>query len=245
MKKKLRPRNGFRSTNFRARLGAAFIFLNSLNKKWLGFARAPLLLASLFVLSLGSGCATRPVSTGHRGLFDRDSGGSSRALASIKSPDELYAPKEGEHLDLVGKWQWPLTTIKISSGYGHRGGKFHQGVDLHASMNTPVFAASDGEVVYVGSKIRGFGRMVVMKHPGDLYSVYAHHSKNLVKVGDSIKRGQQIAFSGASGHAHGAHLHFEIRKGTQSFDPEIALNNNIRSYANRSVDRSIANEKRN
>jgi murein DD-endopeptidase MepM/ murein hydrolase activator NlpD len=216
--------------------------MNEKLKLWKRFRAVNFVLgcAALFVLN---GCATRLTSSGHHGLLDNESSSSSadHAATSAQSPDELYAPKEGEKLELVGKWQWPLNNVKISSGYGHRGSKFHQGVDLHAPMHTPVFAASDGEVVYVGSKIRGFGRMVVIKHAGDLYSVYAHHSKNLVKVGEHVKRGEQIAFSGASGHAHGAHLHFEIRKGTRSYDPEVALNDNIRMYANRAV----ASEKRN
>ena len=77
--------------------------------------------------------------------------------------------------------------------------------------------------------------MVVIKHANDIYTVYAHHSKNLVKAGKQVKRGEVIAKSGRSGHASGPHLHFEIRKGTQSFDPEYSLNQNIHSYASRAT----------
>jgi murein DD-endopeptidase MepM/ murein hydrolase activator NlpD len=212
---------------------------------WRSRSSGSLCLSLCWCLAL-TACATRPLHSGKHGLLDNDSSSASSstnhsAFVAGASPDQLYAPKEGEKLELVGKWQWPLANVKISSPYGHRGNKFHQGVDLHAPMRTPVFAASDGDVVYVGSKIRGFGQMVVIKHAGDLYSVYAHHSKNLVKLGQKVKRGEEIALSGKSGHAHGPHLHFEIRRGTQSFDPEFALNDNIRSYATRNV----ASEKRN
>lgn len=194
-------------------------------------------LLGIFCLAiLVSACVTRPMLSSRKGLLDRKSA-SDRAsvepIGNIEDADEQYAPRDGGKINLVGEWRWPLKNVAISSGYGDRGHKFHQGVDLRASVGTPVLAASKGEVVYVGSKIRGYGKMVVLKHRGNFYSVYAHHSKNKVKLGQRVQMGQVIALAGKSGHASGPHLHFEIRKGTQSFDPEYALNQQSREIAYR------------
>ena len=196
-------------------------------------------LAALFI----SACSTRPVSIGRHGLLDTEQSAArvAKGDSAESKAQDLYAPKEGENFELTGKWRWPLDHVEFNSPFGQRGKKFHQGIDLKAAIHTPVYAASDGVVVYVGSKIRGYGRMVVIKHPDDFYSIYAHHSKNLVKAGKRVKRGDLIAYSGKSGHADGPHLHFEIRHGTQSFDPAYALNENIKVYAS---SRSVASRKR-
>jgi murein DD-endopeptidase MepM/ murein hydrolase activator NlpD len=202
---------------------------------------------TVITLSVLSGCATRPMLVARKGLLDRGpsqerrddiAGVSIRNGAGEAEADSIYAPKEGSKIELSGEWRWPLKSVTISSGYGDRGAKFHQGVDLRAPTGTPVLAAADGEVVYVGSKIRGYGRMVVIKHPGNFYTVYAHHSRNAVKPGRRVRMGQVIAYSGKSGHASGPHLHFELRRGTQSYDPEYALNHHIREFAG--TDRHIA-----
>jgi murein DD-endopeptidase MepM/ murein hydrolase activator NlpD len=192
---------------------------------------------SILVLCLFLGaCATRPLKFSRKGLLDSDAG-VARTIASggEKEADEMYALHTGEKIALVGNWQWPLDRVQISSQFGDRNGKFHQGIDLRAAMGTAVHAASDGEVVYVGSKIRGYGRMVVLKHAGNFYSVYAHHSRNKVKLGKHVKRGEVIAYSGKTGHSTGPHLHFEIRRGTQSFDPEFAMTDAVERNTSRAV----------
>jgi murein DD-endopeptidase MepM/ murein hydrolase activator NlpD len=117
--------------------------------------------------------------------------------------------------------RWPLTTIRvvIGSPFGTRWGKAHQGIDLPAPIGTPVFAAADGRVVYAGSGIRGYGNLVVLKHPGDLLTVYAHNSVLLVSEGQAVHVGDRIALVGQSGHATGPHLHFEVRTGQIPRDP--------------------------
>ncbi|NDG85349.1 MAG: M23 family metallopeptidase [Proteobacteria bacterium] len=187
------------------------------------------LTSMLFV----SACATPPSKGPRHGLLE----GESRAVSprvSDRIPDTVNPRLFGE-VNLTGKWRWPLADIEISSPYGERGRKFHQGVDLRAHMGTPVIAASDGEVVYVGTKIKGYGRMVVLKHRDGFYTVYAHHSKNRVKLHQKVQAGQVIALSGRSGHASGPHLHFELRRGAQSIDPEYALNRHLKSPANRNI----------
>ena len=191
-----------------------------------------------------SACATRATHPDRHGLLDESTSASANhsndASGTIdrKTASDRYALKAGGNIDLKGDWQWPLNHVEISSTYGERGGKFHQGIDLRAPLKTPVYAAADGTVVYVGSKIRGYGRMIVLKHAGNFYTVYAHHSKNVAKMGAKISKGQLIAYSGKSGHATGPHLHFELRRGTQSYDPEYAFN----GYFKVSADRKIASQ---
>jgi murein DD-endopeptidase MepM/ murein hydrolase activator NlpD len=127
--------------------------------------------------------------------------------------------------------RWPLTTIKVVVGspFGTRWGKSHQGIDLPAPVGTPVFAAADGRVVYAGNGIRGYGNLVVLKHPGDLLTVYAHNSVLLVSEGQAVRAGDRIALVGQSGHATGPHLHFEVRTGQIPRDPMSYLQPGARS----------------
>ena len=117
-------------------------------------------------------------------------------------------------------WRWPLDRVRVTSTFGERSGDFHDGIDLQAPLGTPVYAAEGGRVVFAGSRIRGYGRMVVLKHPrSGLMSVYAHLQRPLVKKGQWVSKGQKIALSGESGRASGPHLHFEIRNGVTAIDP--------------------------
>lgn len=98
---------------------------------------------------------------------------------------------------------------RITSYFGKRGRKNHKGIDISANVGTPILAAGDGEVVFSGRR-RGYGSTVVVDHGGFL-TLYAHCSKMIASVGDSVRQGDYIAKSGRSGNARGAHLHFEIR----------------------------------
>jgi lipoprotein NlpD len=117
------------------------------------------------------------------------------------------------------RFRWPLAVTAIGSPYGRRAGRLHEGIDLPAPIGTPVFAAGDGQVVYAGDGIRGYGNLIVVQHEGDLLTVYAHNSALLVRAGDPVRAGQQIALVGQSGRATGPHLHFEVRSGQIPQDP--------------------------
>ena len=110
-------------------------------------------------------------------------------------------------------FRWPLATVRIVIGspFGTRDGRPHEGIDLPAPVGTPVFAAADGQVAYAGNGIRGYGNLVVIKHAGDLLTVYAHNSLLLVTQGQPVRAGDRIALVGQSGRATGPHLHFEVR----------------------------------
>jgi murein DD-endopeptidase MepM/ murein hydrolase activator NlpD len=92
-------------------------------------------------------------------------------------------------------------------------------------VGTPVLAAADGQVVYAGAAIRGYGNPVVLQHAGGLLTVYAHNSALLVRVGQVVQAGQRVALSGQSGRATGPHLHFEVRQGQIPRDPMSFLPN--------------------
>jgi len=115
--------------------------------------------------------------------------------------------------------RWPLAKPVLTSLFGKRWGRDHEGIDMRAPIGTPVMAAADGEVMYAGDKVRGYGNMVVIQHAGDLVTVYAHNSLLLVHVGDRISVGQEISRVGDTGHATGPHLHFEVRRKQEPQDP--------------------------
>jgi murein DD-endopeptidase MepM/ murein hydrolase activator NlpD len=194
------------------------------------------LYGALFVLL--TSCSTIPPrNDGRVGLFELNDGrpGPRPSLVANDQADDAKA------VDVSGNWQWPLKKVEISSPYGMRGRKFHSGTDLRARTGTDVFAASSGKVVYSASRIRGYGRMVVLQHADEVYSVYAHNSKNLVKVGQGVARGDRIAISGRSGRVTGAHLHFEIRKGVHPIDPEQVTK--VAGIFNRNQANMIAEDK--
>lgn len=118
----------------------------------------------------------------------------------------------------------PLDVARISSHFGYRKqhpvlgfGRMHKGVDFSASAGTPIYAAGDGVLQFMGWKA-GYGKFVIIKHANNLSTAYAHASKfaKNMRIGSKIKQGQVIAYVGSTGHATGPHLHYEIRvNGTQ------------------------------
>jgi murein DD-endopeptidase MepM/ murein hydrolase activator NlpD len=115
--------------------------------------------------------------------------------------------------------RWPLAEPRLSSTFGDRWGKPHEGIDLAAPTGTAVYAADSGQVLYAGDAVRGYGNMVVVQHRSDLLTVYAHGSVLLVRTGDRIAAGQEIARVGQTGRATAPHLHFEVRRGQVPQDP--------------------------
>jgi murein DD-endopeptidase MepM/ murein hydrolase activator NlpD len=140
---------------------------------------------------------------------------------SPSAPRDLPPPSLASVAVMPGstRFRWPLDRAAIGSPFGTRAGRQHEGIDLPAALGTPVYAAADGQVVYAGNGIRGYGNLIVLQHEGDLLTVYAHNSALLVAQGDKVMAGQRIALVGQSGHATGPHLHFEVRSGQIPQDP--------------------------
>jgi murein DD-endopeptidase MepM/ murein hydrolase activator NlpD len=143
------------------------------------------------------------------------------APAALASEGTTPAPVVRVTEGGASRLRWPLVNVapNVGSPFGTRGGRAHEGIDLPAPTGTPVVAAADGEVVYAGSGIRGYGNLVVLQHPGDLLTVYAHNSELFVAQGQGVRAGDRIAAVGQTGHATGPHLHFEVRQGQIPRDP--------------------------
>jgi len=112
---------------------------------------------------------------------------------------------------------WPLAGA-VSSGFGRRSGRTHQGVDILAEPGALIRAAEAGVVVHSGW-LGSYGNLVVVRHKGGFATAYAHAQRPLVPRGARVQRGDPIALVGASGNASGPHLHFELRRSEDPVDP--------------------------
>jgi murein DD-endopeptidase MepM/ murein hydrolase activator NlpD len=113
---------------------------------------------------------------------------------------------------------WPLHG-EVSSGFGRRNGKGHDGIDIRAPRGTPVYAAEAGRVIHSGGGLGDYGRVVILKHVGRYSTVYAHHDSLRVSKGEFVEKGDLIGTVGTSGNASGPHLHFEVRRDRTPDDP--------------------------
>ncbi len=114
---------------------------------------------------------------------------------------------------------WPVKGGILTSRYGKRNGRMHEGIDIGAKTGTPILSASAGTVMFSGPGPTGYGLMVIVKHSENLMTVYSHNSKNYVHKNMKIKRGQMVAAVGSTGRSTGPHLHFEVRNDTKPIDP--------------------------
>jgi len=116
-------------------------------------------------------------------------------------------------------WSWP-TSGKVLAGFNQGGNA--KGIDIGGTTGQAIVAAAPGKVIYSGSDLRGYGKLVIVKHNADYLSVYAHNSNILVKEGESVARGQKIAEMGNT-DTDRTKLHFEIRHQGKSVDPAAYL----------------------
>jgi len=118
---------------------------------------------------------------------------------------------------------WPAPG-RISSVFGMRehprygGRKLHTGIDITMPVGTPLHATADG-VVSFADRSGGNGNIVVVEHGRSLSTVYAHNTRNVVKAGQAVKRGEVIAYSGSTGVSTGPHVHYEVWRNGQSVNP--------------------------
>jgi murein DD-endopeptidase MepM/ murein hydrolase activator NlpD len=137
-------------------------------------------------------------------------------------PDRLRAIAQGDALEDGGlRFAWPLHGV-VTSRYGWRRSRMHEGIDIAARSGAPVRAAEAGHVIFA-SRLGGYGNVVVLRH-GKLYeTVYAHNRRFHVKKGTRVRRGDVIAEVGATGNASAPHVHFEIRRHDDPRDPLLFL----------------------
>lgn len=112
---------------------------------------------------------------------------------------------------------WPISG-SVTSGYGMRWGRMHEGLDIAGSEGTPIAAATAGTVIQAGW-YGGYGNLVVIDHGNGLSTAYAHQSRLAVSAGQSVSQGQVIGYVGNTGYSFGPHLHFEVRVNGAPVDP--------------------------
>ena len=112
---------------------------------------------------------------------------------------------------------WPVNA-PVTSPFGWRWGRMHEGIDLGAAYGTPIAAAAAGSVIYAGW-LGGYGNLTVIDHGGGLATAYGHQSHIAVTVGQQVAQGEIIGNVGSTGHSTGPHLHFEVRVDGQAVDP--------------------------
>jgi len=140
----------------------------------------------------------------------------SPSLPPLANPDE-YLPGDEAFKGYI----WPAKGV-LTSGYGQRWGRMHRGIDIAAPVGTPIFAAAGGEVISAGWNSGGYGNLVKIQHSDNSVTYYAHNSRILVRPGQQVKQGQQIAAMGSTGFSTGPHLHFEVHKNGQGASNPIA-----------------------
>lgn len=127
----------------------------------------------------------------------------------IKENYKVSSRGGGERVNKANaKYIWPTVTRNITSNFGTRWGKNHNGIDIGVPLNSKVFAVEDGTVI-LSCWNGGYGNQIKIQHLDGAITTYAHCNKLLVKKGQQVKQGDIIAYSGSTGNSTGPHLHFE------------------------------------
>ncbi len=136
--------------------------------------------------------------------------------AKADAAAKVKAAARERAIAMAHRWVSPVAGYTLTSGFGMRWGKMHPAQDLACPVGSPVHALSSGTVVFAGWSTEGYGHLVKVRYWDGTVSWMAHNSRLLVAVGDQVSPGQQIAFSGSTGHSTGPHVHLEIHPGDGS-----------------------------
>lgn len=149
--------------------------------------------------------------------------------------DECYSSNKANDLGKLRDTLWLCTVDdmhtefvmphngRITSKYGWRRGRYHNGVDIALNTGDTVVAAFSGKIRYARYNTGGFGNLVIIRHYNGLETFYAHLSKHLVVPNQEVKAGEPIGLGGNTGRSSGAHLHFETRFYDAPMDPEVII----------------------
>ncbi len=154
----------------------------------------------------------RRLSQSRRKIISKNTHRSKPKRARIKSAHKIKARGYKGHL------RWPVKGV-VTSKFGRRGSRMHDGIDIGAKEGTPVHAAASGVVVYADSRLSGYGKLVIIRHGRNLFTAYGHNQRMLVRKGAHVRAGDVIARVGHTGRASGPHLHFEVRQGSTPVNP--------------------------
>ncbi len=122
-------------------------------------------------------------------------------------------------VDTLKSYHYPVKG-RVTSKYGPRRRRIHQGTDIDLETGDPIYATFDGRVRHTTYIARGYGNLIIIRHDNGLETFYAHLSETNVKPGDWVTAGQVIGKGGNTGRSTGSHLHYEIRYKGHTFDPE-------------------------
>lgn len=144
--------------------------------------------------------------------------GQNLVIPAIGGGDDVVAvPAVSRAAEQVLSLSMPVQG-RVTSHFGPRWGRMHNGMDIAAPTGTPFFAAAAGTVTYSGWA-GTYGQLVIIDHGNGLETRYAHASRLYVRVGDQVQRGQRIGLVGSTGESTGPHLHFEVRVDGEPQDP--------------------------
>ena len=177
---------------------------------------------SIFLLLIAVSCAHhrsgRYVLESGEWVFKRSQAGFLESGIHLGPVDE-----EAYNFRADGRFIWPVpSSKKVSSHFGKRNGRHHDGIDIPAITGTHIVASAGGTVT-VASWLKGYGKIIVLKHSGGYHTVYAHNSRHFVKRGQKVSQGEVIAKVGSTGRSSGSHLHFEIRRKNKVRNPKFYL----------------------
>lgn len=120
--------------------------------------------------------------------------------------------------DYYYSFKKPILRGTVTSRYGGRWGRMHNGIDIADSLGTEIYASQDGNVIFSGNA-GAYGNLIKIEHKYGYVTYYAHCNKLLVNVGDYVKQGQLIAKMGSTGRSTGSHVHFEVRHNGEILNP--------------------------
>ena len=150
---------------------------------------------------------------GARQVLNIDSNINKQTLAKNKKKR-----KKALNKGIKGFLIWPVKG-QLTSRFGNRSGRHHDGIDIGARKGISIVAAAEGKVMFAGWGPTGYGLMIIIKHKNVLTTVYAHNSYIHVYKNQMVKKGQKIASVGSTGRSTGPHLHFEVRNDSLPMNP--------------------------
>ena len=153
-------------------------------------------------------------------LLGQAGGGAEQAALVVRATPAAGGPPRNVRERNGINWSWPVNG-KLAAKFDDT----NKGIDITGPRGQPVYASANGKVIYAGSGLKGYGQLVIIKHANEYLSTYAHNDRIFVAEGEDIERGQPISEMGDTGTDR-VSLHFEIRRGTDAFDPQQFLPKN-------------------
>jgi lipoprotein NlpD len=151
---------------------------------------------------------------------------STAAASQGNVPDAAKSTAEGQDIEAIAdsdiQWQWPVAG-KVSAGFDPQ---LNKGLNITGAAGQAISAAGAGKVIYSGMDVRGYGKLIIVKHNSNLLSVYAHQGNSLVKEGSFVTQGEKLATLPAASNNKPPMLHFEIRQKGKPVDPVSYLPGN-------------------